>query len=143
VRTDASVYGDGFPLKMEIDEKADVFYRYLMLTEKGKPIAACRLQTDASGVGKIERVSVIREQQKKGYGRQLIQETEKWAEELGMSRLVITSRETVTQFYQKLGYTIREDIDLNQPDEKGNPPFVRCVYMEKRVEAKENGSMRG
>ena len=47
----------------------------VILVEDHKPVAGCRLVYPMEGVGKIERVCVIREKQKDGYGRVLIAET--------------------------------------------------------------------
>ena len=43
------------------------------MTEDHKPVAGCRIAFPAEKTGKIERVCVVREKQKSGYGRVLVE----------------------------------------------------------------------
>lgn len=63
--------------------------------------------------GKIERVCVVREKQKGGYGRILIQEAENWLKEYGINHIVISSQDRAAGFYEKLGYQLNPDADLS------------------------------
>ncbi len=76
-----------------------------------------------------------------GAGAAGIRAAEDWIRELGYSHIVITSREEAEGFYQKLGYTTREDMNpdtlkLKKPSdpvrEVRDPRFI-CVYMEKQL----------
>ena len=63
-----------------------------------------------------------------GVGRQIMQEVEKKALELGADKITVRAAINARAFYEKLGYTYRDGIET--PDEKGN--FV----MEKALQNK-------
>ena len=79
VRTDAFCCGQNIPIELEFgqDESKDDL-QAILLTEDHKPVAGCRIAFPAEKTGKIERVCVVREKQKSGYGRVLIEAAEKW-----------------------------------------------------------------
>jgi len=84
VRTDAFCCGQNIPIELEFgqDESKDDL-QAILLTEDHKPVAGCRIAFPAEKTGKIERVCVVREKQKSGYGRVLIEAAEKWLKEYG------------------------------------------------------------
>lgn len=131
VRIDAGCHGLGFPAKLEIDEKETGDYRYILITERGKPVATCRIHLLDETTAKIERVAVVRDYQKTGKGREAIEGAESWLKELGIRKVIIDSREEVTGFYEKLGYTVNPKVDLNKPGPDGTPVFVRQTRTEK------------
>lgn len=55
----------------------------------------------------------MREKQKGGYGRILIQEAENWLKEYGINHIVISSQDRAAGFYEKLGYQLNPDADLS------------------------------
>lgn len=103
------------------------------------------------GVGKIERVCVVREKQKDGYGRILIEEAEKWLLENGVKHIVINSQDRAAGFYNKLGYVTNPDVSpavyevhkgepkaavKEEPKEEKKPKInlgFTCVLVEKYV----------
>ena len=93
---------------------------------------------------KIESVCVVREKQKSGYGRVLIEAAEKWLKEYGVDHIVITSQDRAAGFYEKLGYKLNPDADLSvydhhalKKDEEPKKPKKNlgftCVLVEKYV----------
>ena len=70
VRTDAFCVGQGIPIELEFshDEKEEEL-QAVLLVEDHKPVAGCRIAFPNEKTGKIERVCVVREKQKGGYGR--------------------------------------------------------------------------
>lgn len=94
VRTDAFCLGQNIPIELEFgqDESKDDL-QAILLTEDHKPVAGCRIAFPAEKTGKIERVCVVREKQKSGYGRVLIEAAEKWLKEYGVDHIVITSQD--------------------------------------------------
>ena len=74
VRTDAFCLGQNIPIELEFgqDESKDDL-QAILLTEDHKPVAGCRIAFPAEKTGKIERVCVVREKQKSGYGRVLVE----------------------------------------------------------------------
>lgn len=92
VRTDAFCCGQNIPIELEFgqDESKDDL-QAILLTEDHKPVAGCRIAFPAEKTGKIERVCVVREKQKSGYGRVLVEAAEKWLKEYGVDHIAITS----------------------------------------------------
>ena len=77
IRTDAFCIGQNIPIELEFshDEKEEEL-QAVILMEDHKPVAGCRIAFPDKKTGKIERVCVVREKQKGGYGRILIKEAE-------------------------------------------------------------------
>lgn len=94
------------------DEKEEDL-QAVLLVENHKPVAGCRIAFPDEKTGKIERVCVVREKQKGGYGRILIQEAENWLKEYGINHIVISSQDRAAGFYEKLGYQLNPDADLS------------------------------
>ena len=70
VRTDAFCFGQNIPVELEFSGDDDYKNQEgIIIIEDHKPVAGCRLTYPEEGTGKIERVCVIREKQKDGYGR--------------------------------------------------------------------------
>lgn len=145
VRTDAFCLGQNIPIELEFgqDESKDDL-QAILLTEDHKPVAGCRIAFPAEKTGKIECVCVVREKQKSGYGRVLIEAAEKWLKEYGVDHIVITSQDRAAGFYEKLGYKLNPDVDLSvydhhapKKDEEPKKPKKNlgftCVLVEKYV----------
>jgi predicted GNAT family N-acyltransferase len=111
IRIDSFCFGQGIPMQLEFrgDDSRDEL-RAVILVEDLKPIAGCRITFPAEGVGKIERVCVIREKQKGGYGRILMEEAEKWIFESGARHIVINSQDRAAEFYNKIGYVTNYEV---------------------------------
>ena len=114
VRTDAFCMGQNIPIELEFshDEKEEDL-QAVLLVENHKPVAGCRIAFPDEKTGKIERVCVVREKQKGGYGRILIQEAENWLKEYGINHIVISSQDRAAGFYEKLGYQLNPDAGLS------------------------------
>lgn len=142
VRMDAFVFGQGIPLEVEFshdDPEEDL--EAVILTEDHKPVAGCRITYPRDSVGKIGRVCVTREKQRKGVGHILMAEAEKWIAERGIRRIVINSQDRAAAFYEKCGYVLVPGADPSvyenyqpSPQEKkehlGSLGFT-CVLVEK------------
>jgi predicted N-acetyltransferase YhbS len=63
-------------------------------------------------------IFVALELHKNGIGRQLMQKIEEAALDLGADKITVRAAINARQFYEKLGYTYRDGIEL--PDERGN-----------------------
>ncbi len=79
------------------------------------------------GAAKIERVSVLKEYRKKGVGRLLIEEAERWIQESGFKKVCITSRDEAVGFYEALGYKA----DYSRQMDTG---IFKIIYTEKNIE---------
>jgi GNAT superfamily N-acetyltransferase len=124
VRTEAMVKGFGIPLHGEFDEHDTPDTKYVVAVDGVLPVGTCRLHVVDEKTAKIERVAVIADYRKQGVGREVILEAEKWLTDMGIEKVIITSREEAVGFYEKLGYTV----DWNKKEEGG---IFTIVYTEK------------
>ena len=128
IRTDAFCIGQNIPIELEFshDEKEEELQAVLLMDDH-KPVAGCRIAFPDEKTGKIERVCVVREKQKGGYGRILIKEAEEWLKEYGIQHIVINSQDRAAGFYEKLGYQQNSAVD----------PSVYEKYHKKKEEKKQ------
>jgi len=63
-------------------------------------------------------IFVALELHRHGIGRQIMQKIEEKALEVGADKITVRAAVNARQFYEKLGYTYRDGIEL--PDERGN-----------------------
>lgn len=126
VRTEAMVKGFQIPLSCEFDERDTPDTKYVVALDGVLPVGTCRLYIVDEETAKIERVAVIESHRRKGVGKQVILEAEKWLKEIGIRRIVITSREEAVGFYEKIGYTA----DWSRKEDGG--AFI-TVYTEKSL----------
>ena len=111
VRTDAFCFGQNIPIETEFShDGSPEELLAIVLVEDHKPMGGCRITYPKEGIGKIERVCVVREKQKSGYGSILIQEAEKWLTENGIRHIVINSQDRAAGFYNKLGYVTNLEV---------------------------------
>ena len=142
VRTEAMVFGFDLSMQGEFsDDNRDSEY-ILVVDDNGKPLSTNRLHfLPEKGFAKIERVATVRSARGLGAGKLGIQSAEELIYERGNDKIVITSREEVKGFYEKLGYTVRYDMSPDTLEKKvegeekpvKDPRFI-CVYMEKVVD---------
>ena len=124
VRIEAMVKGFGIRLDEEIDDNDKENTNYVVALDEKYPVGTCRLNWIDEKTGKIERVCVLEEYRKKGIGKLVILEAEKWMQEQGAIKIVISSRVEATGFYEKLGYKV----DWNTREDNG---VFECVNTEK------------
>ena len=123
VRTEAMVKGFQIPLDKEFDHHDAPGTRYILLMDGVLPVATCRLHLAGDDTAKIERVVVLEQYRGQGVGRRLIEDAEHWLRELGIRKVIITSRDVAVGFYEKLGYTA----DWNNIEDG----IFKTVYTEK------------
>jgi predicted GNAT family N-acyltransferase len=126
VRVEAMVKGFNIPLDKEFDHHDMPDTKYIVVREQEVPIGTCRLHFVDETTAKIERVCVIAEARQRGVGSFAITEAEKWLKELGIKKVIITSRDEAVGFYEKLGY----QADWSTKDDTGVFPIV---YTEKTI----------
>ncbi|MDH2927381.1 GNAT family N-acetyltransferase [Lonepinella koalarum] len=125
VRKSSVVIDENLPIDKEFDEEYGKTYHYVLIEQNGVGIATARLNISNKDYGKIERVAVAKGFKGQGYGRQIIQKAEAELKKLGYHRIVIKSRQSVVEFYQKLGYVADEN-----SKEDG---FIATIMVEKEV----------
>ncbi|MBQ8954007.1 MAG: GNAT family N-acetyltransferase [Clostridia bacterium] len=146
VRMDAFVVGQGIPVEMEYNgDGSGEDLNAVILVDDHKPVAGLRIAYPEPGIGKIERVCVVRERQRGGLGHIIIEEAEKWIVEKGVHHVVISAQDRASGFYERVGYVVNPDADPNKyshrrprpkeeaPEFKGPRPNLgfKCVLMEK------------
>lgn len=124
VRIEAMVKGFGIRLNEEFDDHDAEKTNYIVALNDQYPVGTCRLNWLNNKIGKIERVCVLEEYRRKGVGKLVILEAEKWMKENGINKILISSRVEATGFYEKLGYTV----DWNTREDNG---IFECVNTEK------------
>ena len=144
IRTDAFCVGQGIPVEAEFngDGKEEDF-QGILVVEDHKPVAGLRIAYPRPDVGKIERVCTVREKQKSGYGRVMIEAAEQWIAEQGIYHIVISSQDRARGFYEKCGYVYNPDVSAHEydpprkeekekaPRPTGFHPAFTCVLVEK------------
>ncbi|WP_396612353.1 GNAT family N-acetyltransferase [Haloferax sp. S1W] len=83
----------------------------------GEPVGAARLRESEPGVGKVERVAVVKSARGEGWGRRLMAALETEAENRGFERLVLHGQTSAEGFYHRLDYETTSDVF----DEAGIP----------------------
>lgn len=105
VRKKVFVEEQGVPEHLELDDYDATAIHFIVQSED-ETIAAARLRELESGVGKIERVSVIKEQRGNHLGILIMEYVESYAREHGWKKLKLNAQVHAIPFYEKLGYVI-------------------------------------
>ena len=149
IRTDAFCFGQNIPVEMEFNgDGGREDFQGILVVEDHKPVSGLRIAYPRADVAKIERVCTIREKQKGGYGRVMIEAAEKWIAERGISHVVISSQDRARGFYEKCGYVFNPDVSPNEYDVHKRPhkprpagfkPDFVCVLVEKYLDPAQFG----
>lgn len=96
------------PRGTEKDENEGSAFHLMALDEKEECVGVVRLQNNSATEGQVRFMAVRDDQQGKGIGKMLMQETEKQAKDSGMNKIILQARENAVPFYESIGYTITE-----------------------------------
>lgn len=105
VRKRVFVDEQGVPISLEIDEFDNTASHFIVYDEQ-QPIGAGRIREIDTGVGKVERVCVLKELRGKHLGNLIMHELEKHAKSANMNKIVLNAQSYAVPFYEKLGYTV-------------------------------------
>lgn len=123
VRIQAMAKKHHIPLRQEFDGHDGPDTKYIVVTDKGFPIATARVFPEGGESMIIGRVVVLPEYRHRGIGTMVMDACEKWAKEMGYTKTIVESRDNKVAFYEGLGYEIRgEAVDGDT---------FRCIRMEK------------
>lgn len=115
VRRTVFVHEQNVPEEEEIDqfEKDAVHF---VLYDKGKAAGAGRFRS-LDGIGKVERICVLKEHRSTGAGVAIMNKIEEYAASQGISALKLNAQTQAIPFYNKLGYEIvsEEFLDAGIP----------------------------
>ena len=94
------------PEDPEIDEFDEPGARttHFVAYSEATPVGAGRFRTYKEGVGKVERVAVMKSQRGTGLGAQLMKGIEEEASRQGFGKLKLNAQCHAQRFYEKLGY---------------------------------------
>ncbi|MGD8189822.1 GNAT family N-acetyltransferase [Brevibacillus ginsengisoli] len=94
------------PEDLEIDEhdESNAPTTHFVAYDREVPVGAGRIRTYTDGVGKVERVAVMKTQRGTGLGAQLMKKIEEEASRQGFSKLKLNAQCHAQRFYEKLGY---------------------------------------
>jgi len=96
------------PEEEEIDEYEDDAVHFV-LYDGEKPAGAGRFRI-LEGIGKVERICVLKSNRKSGAGVAIMKKIEDYAKEQGVSVLKLNAQTHAIPFYSKLGYeTVSEE----------------------------------
>jgi len=105
VRKKVFVDEQGVPISLEIDE-FDKTASHFIIYDDQQPIGAGRIREIGPGIGKVERVCVLKEFRGKHLGNLIMHELEKHAKSAKMTKIVLNAQSYAVPFYEKLGYTV-------------------------------------
>ena len=116
IRKKVFVEEQGVPEHLELDE-FDESAVHFIVEKDGQTIAAARLREMEPGIGKIERVSVLKEQRGNHLGILIMEYIETYAKEHHWQKLKLNAQVYAISFYEKLGYVITspEFLDAHIP----------------------------
>ncbi|MCX7998845.1 MAG: GNAT family N-acetyltransferase [Leptospiraceae bacterium] len=95
--------------KVTYEEEFDEFdsalnTRHFTLKVEAKTIGTCRLRKAKDGF-KIERVALLKDYRKHGYGTRLMEFVINYCKDLKAKRIYLYAQEEVIPFYEKLGFS--------------------------------------
>ena len=125
VRIQAMAKKHQITLRQEFDEHDGPDTKYIVVTDHDFPIATARMYPLNAREIMIGRVVVLPEYRHQGIGTMVVNECEKWAEELGYTKAVVESRENKVVFYEQMLY--------ETCDEVVDGGTFRCIRMEKEL----------
>ena len=124
VRIQAMMRKHQIPLEAEIDAKDGENCHYILALDGIYPVATSRWFGVDGESAEIGRVVVLPEYRGQHLGQAVVAEAEKWMREAGFTKVEISSRVNVADFYEKMGYRFNES-------GKAHHDTFECVYMEK------------
>ncbi|CAN7459437.1 GNAT family N-acetyltransferase [Rossellomorea sp. LjRoot5] len=95
------------PLEEEIDEYENDSTHFVLYDED-KAVGAGRFRI-LDGVGKVERICVLKSIRGKGAGRELMLAIEEYAKRQPLSQLKLNAQTYAIPFYEGLGYQVTSD----------------------------------
>ncbi len=111
IRKEVFVVEQGVPLEDEFDEFdiLDEQCEHILVYYNEQPVGTGRIRV-VDGVGKLERICILKPFRKFGLGKIIIGALEKIAEEKGLSQVKLHGQTQAEGFYSKLGYRTSSNI---------------------------------
>jgi predicted GNAT family N-acyltransferase len=96
------------PRGSERDERESESEHLAVFDDQRRMIGVGRLHFNSPQQAQIRFMAVEADSRSQGVGREMVLELERIATEKGATTIVLNAREAVVEFYQKLGYEVRE-----------------------------------
>ncbi|WP_017814643.1 GNAT family N-acetyltransferase [Paenibacillus shenyangensis] len=125
IRRKVFIEEQNVPEHIEIDDydRLDSSAYHVLLLDKGQPVATGRITTYTDGSAKMQRVAVLPDYRKGGYGSSLMNGMEDCARSHGYIRAILDAQCHAEGFYDRLGYrTISAE-----PFDDAGIPHVRMI----------------
>ena len=126
VRIQGMAKQHGITLRREFDVHDTPDTKYIVLLDDDFPVATSRFYRIDDTSAMIGRVVVLPEYRGNSFGKQVVEEAEKWLRELGYTKAVVESRDSAVVFYEKLGYTVTDSSIIHGDT-------FDCIRMEKQL----------
>lgn len=116
IREEVFVNEQGVPLENELDAFEEKSIHVIGYDHEHRPFACARFRP-FEDAAKVERVAILKEYRKDGYGRTLMFAIERFAKDKGYNKLILNAQVQAQGFYEKLSYEstgsifIEENID--------------------------------
>lgn len=102
IRKTVFVQEQHVPVTIEVDQDEDKCF-HIVLYHQNKAYATCRLLPLENKL-KLQRMAVLKEARKKGYGKQVILFAEKLAKKQGFTKILLGAQVSAVPFYEKMDY---------------------------------------
>ncbi len=115
VRRTVFIDEQNVPEEEEIDQYEEDAVHFVSYQE-GAPVAAGRFRV-VDGIGKVERICVLKDARKTGSGKAIMLEIEAYALKNGLHKLKLNAQTHAIPFYANLGYEVvsEEFLDAGIP----------------------------
>ncbi|AEH51561.1 PatB family C-S lyase [Pseudothermotoga thermarum] len=123
IREEVFVKEQGIDKSLEVDGKDQEALHYL-LKHFSIPVATARSRKIEEDTYKIERVAVLKEYRKLGYGKTIMNKIEEYLMQKGAKKFVLNSQLWIAGFYERLGYE-----KVGEIFEEAGIPHVRMQKM--------------
>lgn len=110
IREEVFVKEQGVPLEDEFDEydQLNGNCEHILVYHEGEAVGTGRVRV-VEGVGKLERICILKSYRKLGIGKVIVQGLENIAKEKGLEKVKLHGQTHAEGFYQKLGYETASD----------------------------------
>ena len=111
IRKEVFVEEQGVPLADEYDEfdKLHGQCDHVLVYYDEQAVGTGRLRV-VDGLGKLERICILKSYRKYGLGKKIIQTLEEIAKEKGIAKVKLHGQTHAEEFYKKLGYMTSSDV---------------------------------
>lgn len=111
IRKQVFVNEQGVPVKDEFDQfdRLDERCEHIVVLDEERPVGTGRIRF-IEGVGKLERICILKPYRKLGLGKIIIKALEEIAKEQGASEVKLHGQTQAEGFYKKLGYRTSSDV---------------------------------